>query len=145
MQIKDMTTSMSYFVAAVRRAKIFSMIWGILGGIGYSIEIRPFKTSASSDRCTTGSPSSVASFRGWGRENMSQKKGENVTSADLWTLKLTRSEDWRMTSTLGISEYFGGDSGGKSNVKIGLAWWSELVSSAEGGKSSSACRIDQVC
>ncbi len=63
-RITDWTASMSYFVAAARRAKIFSLLYGISGGTGYSIEIRLSKISASSDRCTTGSPSGVASFGG---------------------------------------------------------------------------------
>ena len=40
---------------------------------------------------------------------MSAKKGDDATSTDLWTRKLTRSDDWRMTSALGMCEYFGGE------------------------------------
>src|SRR6266403_5697309 len=84
-----------------------SLELGILGGTGYSIDIRLFKTSASSDTHTTGRSSGAASFRGWGRENMSLKKGDDMASTDLWTRKSTRSDDRRMTSALSISEYFG--------------------------------------
>jgi hypothetical protein len=58
------------------------MEWGISGDTGYSIEIRLSKTSAVSDRCSTGSPSGATSFEGWGRENMSLKKGDDVTRTD---------------------------------------------------------------
>jgi len=74
------------------------------------IETRLFKTSASSDRHTTGSTLVDASFGGWGRESMSSKKGDDATSADLWTRKLTRSDDWRIISALVIFEYFNGES-----------------------------------
>jgi hypothetical protein len=100
---------MSYFAAAASRAKMLSLESGISGGTGYSIEMRLFKTSVFSDRHTTGSSSGAGSLGGWGRENMSPKKGDDVTNTNLWTRKQTRSDDWRITSALGISEYFGGE------------------------------------
>jgi hypothetical protein len=74
---------MSYFVAVASRAKILSLEQGISGGTGYNIEIRLFKTSAFSDRCTEGSSTTAVSFGGCGRENMSAKKGDDATSTDL--------------------------------------------------------------
>ena len=73
-RIKDWASSMSYFAAAESRDKILSLERGISGGTGYNIVIRLFKTSASSDRCTTGSSSGAASFWDWGRENCQQKR-----------------------------------------------------------------------
>src|SRR5713226_111130 len=81
-RMKDWTAPMSYLSAAESRAKMLLLEWGISGGTGYSIEIRLFKTSASSDTDTTESPSNVVPFGGWGRENMSLKKGDDVTSTD---------------------------------------------------------------
>ena len=75
--------------------------------MGYSIEIRLSKTSADSDRSTMGDVSGATSFEGWGRENMSLNTSDDATNTDQWTWKLTRSDDWRMMSGLGMSEYFG--------------------------------------
>jgi hypothetical protein len=136
--MKDWTVSMSYFVAAASRVKIPSSWSGISRATGYNIEIRLFTISASSERCTTGSASGTASFLGWGRENMSLKKGDEATSTDLWTWKLTRSDDRRTISASGISEYFGGE------VAVGLARPSGLVSSTGSEKLGAACKCVQV-
>ena len=86
-RIEDCTSSMSYFAEVASRVKMLSMERGISVVTGYNIEIRLFRTSAFSDRRTIGSSSGAASFGGWGRENTSLKRGEEVTSTDLWTRK----------------------------------------------------------
>ena len=100
---------MSYFVVAARRFKKPLLLWGISGTTGYSIETRLFNVSESSDRCTTGCALGVTSFGGWGRENMSLNTGDDAASTDLLIWKSTESDDRRMISPLGISEYFGGE------------------------------------
>jgi hypothetical protein len=47
--MEDWTAPISYFSVAASRVKMLSMLSGISGGTGYSIEIRLFKTSAASD------------------------------------------------------------------------------------------------
>jgi hypothetical protein len=71
---------------------------------------------------------------------MSAKKGDDATSTDPWTRKLTRSDDWRMTSALGMSEYFSGEVA----LQVGPACPSDLVPSMESTKSGSACGGVQV-
>ena len=65
---------------------------------------------------------------------MSLKKGDEATSADLWTWKSTRSDDRRMISAPGISEYFGGEG------VVGLARPSDFVSSAGSEKCVAVCK-----
>jgi hypothetical protein len=141
--MKDWTASMLYFVAAASRVKIPLLWWGISGTTGYNIETRLFKVSASSDRSTTGSAPGAASFGGWGRENMSLKTGDDATSTDLWTWKSTESDDRRVISALGISEY----SGGEMVLKVRgvrLVRPSDDLSSTGSEKHDAACKDVQV-
>jgi len=78
-----------------------------MGGIGYNILRRQFSTSASSDKRTTGSPSTVSRSEGWGRENMSPKKGDDMDNTNSWTRKLIKSQDWIIISPLAISKRSG--------------------------------------
>jgi len=68
---------------------------------------------------------------------MSLKNGDDVASTDLWTRKLTWSDDWRMTSAWNIFEYFGGEAASRVGP-------SEHVISIGNVKSNSACGGVQV-
>ena len=69
---------------------------------------------------------------------MSPKKGDDEISTDLLTRKWTRSDDWRMTSAFGISEYFGGE----MVLQVGLATLALSISSMGSAKSGSAYKVD---
>jgi hypothetical protein len=66
-------------------------------------------SSESSDNWTMGSPSIISLSKGWGRESRSLKNGDTIASNDLWTRKLTLSDDRIMTFASGTSRGIGGD------------------------------------
>ena len=57
------------------------------------MEIRLVSSSALSGSRTTGSPSTISLSGGWGRDSRSLKNGEAMANTDLWTWKLTLSDD----------------------------------------------------
>lgn len=74
-RMEDLIVFMSYFAAAASRSNESSLELGNSKGTGYNIEIRLSRITASSDTETTGSSSGAVPFGGWGRVNMSRKKG----------------------------------------------------------------------
>jgi hypothetical protein len=91
-RMKDWTAGISYFWEAASRDKTLSYATGISEGIGYITVRRARTISASSDMGNTGSSLAI-SVGGCGSENMVLKNWDEKASMDLWTRKLTRSED----------------------------------------------------
>src|SRR6266849_3006122 len=56
-----------------------------------------------------GMPSTDSSSEGWGRDSKSLKTCDAMASTGLWTLKLTRSDDWIIRFASGTSRVSGGD------------------------------------
>src|SRR5258708_3968884 len=92
-RMEDWTVVMSYFCAAARSANTLSYDEGISGGIGYSMVTRARTISTSSDKRTTGNPSTISLADVWVSEKISLKTCAEEASADLRTGKLTKSDD----------------------------------------------------
>src|SRR6266849_3437056 len=81
-----------------------------------------------------GMPSTDSPSGGWGRDSRSLKTCDAMASIGLWTLKLTRSDDWIIRFASGTS--------GTSRVSDGdvLIWTGGSSRSCTRGEPDSACK-----
>src|SRR6266702_3425183 len=99
--------------------------------MGYNNEMRLSSRPASSDNWITGRPSTSSSSDGWGRESRSLKNGDDMARTDLWTRKLTWSDDRTIIFASGMSKHNGTD-GGSELSEVGSSFTRARVESACG-------------
>ena len=94
--------------------------------------MRLFRSSEPSDNSTTGRPSTDSLSEGCGRESRSLKNGDAIASTDLWTRKMTWSDDRIMRLASDTTKVSDGD-------VVVLTWASESSQSWTRDRADFAC------